>query len=108
KMLSFDFRAGGVYRMRLTYSALAEGRGKTSADSDEVEVRLVRIEPGQRIVQEVDFASDDPSFTGTMRMTWIFEPADGGTLVTVRAEDVPDGIRPDDHQAGLQLSLANL
>jgi len=94
--------------MRLTYAAIVEGRGKTSPDSDEVEVRLVHIEPEQRIVQEVDFASDDPSFTGMMRMIWIFEPTAEGTLVTVRAEDVPNGIRPDDHQAGLDSSLANL
>jgi uncharacterized protein YndB with AHSA1/START domain len=108
KMLIFDFRAGGGYRMRLTYEDPSEGRGKTSLDSDEVDVRLVRIEPGQRIVQEVDFDSDDASFKGTMRMTWMFESAHGGTLVHVRAENVPDGIRPEDHQAGLDSSLANL
>lgn len=107
-VLSFDFRTGGGYRMRLTYETPAEGRGKTSPSTDEVGVRLVRIEPGERIVQEVDFAGDDPSFTGTMRMTWRFEPAAGGTVVTVRAENVPDGIRPEDHQAGLDASLANL
>ncbi|MCP1726565.1 uncharacterized protein YndB with AHSA1/START domain [Natronospira proteinivora] len=108
KMLSFDFRAGGGYRMRLTYENSNEGQGKTSADSDETEVRLVRIDPGQRIVQEVDFDSDDPSLKGTMRMTWIFEASDGGTLVQVHAENVPEGIRPEDHQAGLDSSLANL
>lgn len=94
--------------MRLTYQNPNKGQGKTSADSDETEVRLVRLDPGQRIVQEVDFDSDDPSFKGTMRMTWNFEAADGGTLVQVRAENVPEGIRPEDHQAGLDSSLANL
>jgi hypothetical protein len=43
-----------------------------------------------------------------MRMTRTLEPGDGGTLVTVRAESVPEGIRPEDHQAGLRSSLANL
>jgi uncharacterized protein YndB with AHSA1/START domain len=108
KMLRFDFRAGGSYRMRLTYKGSHDGRGKTSDDSDEVEVRLVSLEPGQRIVQEGEFESDDPAFAGTMRMTWTFEPSDGGTRVTVRAENVPEGIRPEDHQAGLNSSLANL
>jgi uncharacterized protein YndB with AHSA1/START domain len=108
EMLSFDFRAGGGYRMRLTYREPNEGRGKTSRDSDEVEVRLIRIDPGLRIVQEVDFDSDDPSFSGTMMMTWVLEPAKGGTLVEVRAENVPEGIRPEDHQAGLESSLSNL
>ena len=107
-MLAFDFRAGGRYRMRLTYKDPTQGQGKTSSDSDEVEVRFVRIDSGQRIVQEVDFVSDDPSFAGTMRMTWIFESTDQGTLVQVRAENVPEGIRADDHQAGLDASLENL
>lgn len=108
KMLRFDFRAGGGYRMRLTYKDGQDGRGKTSDDSDEVEVRLVRLEPGRHIVQEIDFESDDPSFANTMRMTWTFEPSEDGTRVTVRAENVPKGIRAEDHQAGLNSSLANL
>lgn len=108
EMLRFDFRAGGGFRMRLTYEPSAGGKGKTSADADEVKVRLVHVEPGRSIVQEVDFDSDDPAFAGTMRMTWTLEPAEGGTRVTVRAEDVPEGIRPEDHQAGLDASLANL
>lgn len=108
KMLHFDFRVGGSYRMRLTYKDSHDGRGKTSDNSDEVRVQLVSLEPEQRIVQEINFDSDDPSFAGTMRMTWTFEPSDGGTRVTVRAENVPEGIRPEDHQAGLDSSLANL
>jgi uncharacterized protein YndB with AHSA1/START domain len=107
-MLHFDFRAGGSYRMRLIYNGIHDGRGKTSDDSDEVEMRLVSLEPGQRIVQEGEFESEDPAFAGTMRMTWTFEPSDGGTRVTVCAENVPEGIRPEDHQAGLNSSLANL
>ena len=46
--------------------------------------------------------------SGVMRMTWTFQPEGTGTLVTVRAENVPDGIRPEDHQAGLSSSLQNL
>ena len=107
-MVRFDFRAGGGYRMRLTYDARQDGRGKTSHDSDEVEVRFVHLEPQRRIVQEVDFESDDPSFAGTMRLTWTFVASAGGTRVTVRAENVPEGIRPEDHQAGLGSTLANL
>lgn len=107
-MLHFDFRTGGSYRMRLTYEDPHEGRGKTSDDSDEVQVQLVSVEPGERIVQEINFDSDDPLFAGTMRMIWTFERSDGGTRVMVRAENVPGGIRPEDHQAGLDSSLANL
>jgi hypothetical protein len=55
KMLHFDFRPGGSYRMRLTYKGSHAGRGKTSDDSDEVEVRWVSLELGQHIVQEAGF-----------------------------------------------------
>jgi uncharacterized protein YndB with AHSA1/START domain len=107
-MLRFEFRVGGGYRLRLTYRDPHDGRGKTSDAADEVEARWVDVEPDRRLVQEVDFASDDPAFHGTMRMTWTLRPEGTRTLVTVRAEDVPDGIRPGDHRAGLEASLGNL
>ena len=107
-MLHFDFREGGSYRMRLTYSEPESGRGKTSEDSDEVAVQIKKLVDGRRIVQEVLFESDDPAFSGVMRMIWTFEPHEDGTRVTVRAEDVPAGIHPNDHDAGLKSSLENL
>lgn len=107
-MLHFDFREGGSYRMRLTYAEPQKGRGKSSEDSDEVEVRLTKLEDGQRIEQEVTFESEDPAFSGIMRMIWTFQSEEDGTLVTVRAENVPEGIRPEDHEAGLNSSLKNL
>lgn len=108
KMLHFDFREGGSYRMRLTYARPQHGQGKTSADADEVEVRLTKLEDGQRIEQEVTFQSEDRAFSGVMRMIWTFQAEGNATLVTVRAENVPEGIRPEDHEAGLSASLENL
>ena len=107
-MLHFDFRQGGSYRMRLTYAEPQQGRGKTSQDYDEVEARLTKLEEGRKIEQEIDFASEDPLFAGVMRMIWTFQPESEGTLVTIRAENVPEGIRPEDHDAGLNSSLENL
>lgn len=107
-MLHFDFREGGSYRMRLSYRNPEDGRGKTSDDADEVEVRLIKLIDGQRIEQAVTFESDDPEFSGVMRMTWTIEPKKDGTLVTIRAEDVPRGIRPEDHLAGMTSTLDNL
>jgi hypothetical protein len=43
-----------------------------------------------------------------MQMTWTLDPAKNGTLVTIRAEDVPRGIRPEDHEAGMNSTLDNL
>ena len=66
----FDARPGGSYRMVLTYSDASGAPGKATAESDIVEARFVDIVPGERVVQAVDFVSDDPAYAGTMTMTW--------------------------------------
>ena len=104
----FDPRPGGSYRLVLTYADPSDGRGKSSADSDVVEVRYVDIVPDDRVVQAVDFVSDDPAFAGTMTMTWTVEAVDGGTRVEITADDVPDGVSAEDHAAGLTSSLDQL
>jgi hypothetical protein len=55
----FDPRPGGSYRMILTYADASIASGKTTADVDIVEARFVDLVPGVRIVQAVDFVSDD-------------------------------------------------
>lgn len=108
EMLHFDFREGGSYRMRLTYAEPHVGRGKTSEDADDVDVRLTTLDVGRRIEQEIAFESDDPAFAGVMRMVWALRAEGDRTLVTVRAENVPEGIRPEDHEAAMRSSLDNL
>ena len=82
--------------------------GKATADSDIVEARFVDVVPSVRLVQAVDFVSDDPAFAGTMTMTWELSAENSGTRVVIRADDVPSGIAPGDHTLGMQSSLANL
>lgn len=108
EMLEFDFRPGGHFRLRLRYLDPRHTQGKTSADTDEAFVRITDILPDERIVTCVTFESDDPRFAGEMKGTWSFTPTAGGTLVEVRAENVPEGIRPEDHDAGMRSTLANL
>lgn len=104
----FDARPGGTYRLVLTYDDASAAHGKATGDSDVVEARFVELVPGERVVQAVDFESDDPSVAGTMTMTWSVTAVDGGTRVDITATDVPDGISAADHAAGLASSLANL
>src|ERR671930_1824685 len=104
----FDARPGGSYRMVLTYSDASGAPGKATVDSDIVEARFVDIVPGERVVQAVDFVSDDPAYAGTMIMAWEVTPGDAGTRVNVVAEAVPDGISAEDHAAGLDSSLTKL
>jgi uncharacterized protein YndB with AHSA1/START domain len=104
----FDARPGGSYRMVLTYADASGAPGKATADSDIVEGRFLDVVPGARVVQAVDFVSDDPAYAGTMTMTWEVTAVDAATRVEIRADDVPDGISAEDHAAGLASSLANL
>jgi len=104
----FDPRPGGSYRLVLTYADASASPGKASTDSDVVEARFVDLVPGARVVQAVDFVSDDPAYAGTMTMTWEITAVDGGTRVDITADNVPDGVSPEDHAAGLTSSLANL
>ncbi len=103
----FDARPGGTYRMVLTYDDPAVA-GKSGGADDVVEARFVAIEPGVQVVQEVDFVSDDPTFAGTMTMTWEVTATPGGSRVKIRADGVPDGISAADHAEGMASSLANL
>ncbi|MBW9216102.1 SRPBCC family protein [Mumia sp. zg.B53] len=104
----YDLRPGGSYRMVLTYEDVTTVTGKATADSDVVEARFVELVPGARVVEAVEFPSDDPAYAGTMTMTWTVARAGSGTRVEVRADDVPSGISAADHRAGLASSLANL
>lgn len=106
EILDFEPRPGGAFRMALHYSE--PGRGKTTEDTDVVNSEFAELVPGKRVVQLVRFKSDDPAFAGTMRMVWDLEPATGGTRVIFLAEDVPEGISKQDHDAGLKSSLENL
>lgn len=104
----FDPRPGGTYRLVLTYADASASPGKATADSDIVEGRFIDLVPGVRVVQAVEFVSDDPAYAGTMTMTWEVTAVEGGTRVDFVASDVPDGISAEDHAAGLASSLANL
>ncbi|MGE2717532.1 SRPBCC family protein [Mycolicibacterium litorale] len=104
----FDARAGGSYRMVLTYDDAPVAGGKTTTDSDVVEARFTAVEPNDRVVQEVDFTSPDAAFAGTMTMTWSVTAVDGRTRVDMTAVDVPPGISAEDHADGMNSSLSNL
>jgi uncharacterized protein YndB with AHSA1/START domain len=104
----FDARPGGSYRLVLTNADAATAAGKATNDTDIVEARFIEIVPDVRVVQVIDFVSDDPAYAGTMTMTWEVEAAEAGTRVEIRADNVPSGISAEDHAAGLASSLANL
>jgi uncharacterized protein YndB with AHSA1/START domain len=103
----FDARPGGGYRLTLTYDDEAT-RGKSGENADVVEVRFRAVDEPWQLVEEADFVSDDPDLAGTMTMTWSLEPVEQGTLVTITATDVPDGISSEDHATAFASTLSNL
>lgn len=104
----FDLRPGGSYRLVLTYDDSSAAPGKATVDSDVVDAQFVAVVPRSRVVQAVEFVSDDPAFAGTMTMRWEVTAEASGTRVDIVATDVPDGISAEDHAAGLASSLTNL
>jgi uncharacterized protein YndB with AHSA1/START domain len=106
---SFDPREGGTYRMALTYEQRDHSvPGKTSQHSDVVRGRFLKLVADERIVQVVEFESEDPAFAGAMKMTWTLTAVPSGTEVAILCENVPEGIRQEDHAAGLKSTLDNL
>jgi uncharacterized protein YndB with AHSA1/START domain len=106
---AFDARDGGAYQMSLTYVGTDHSTlGKTSEHADVVQGIFLKLIPDERIVQLVEFESDDPAFAGTMTMTWTLVAVPEGTKVTIVCENVPEGIRQDDHDAGMRSTLENL
>ncbi|MGW4402952.1 SRPBCC family protein [Nonomuraea sp. NPDC004702] len=104
----WDARPGGGFRMVLTYLDPTDSPGKTSDATDVVDVELAELVPPELVVQRAVFEADDPSYAGTMTMTWHLTAVGEGTEVTVTATDVPPGIDQAVHEAGIASSLANL
>ncbi|WP_245736114.1 SRPBCC domain-containing protein [Virgibacillus subterraneus] len=82
--------------------------GKTSEDTDVVRGIFLKLVEDKQIVQEIKFKSEDPSFAGAMIMTWALDTVSEGTKVTIICENVPEGIRQEDHEASLKSTLGNL
>jgi len=82
--------------------------GKSSEHTDIVRGRFIELVPNERIVQVTEFESENPAFAGTMILTWSLAALAGGTRVTILCENVPEGIRQQDHDAGLRSTLENL
>jgi uncharacterized protein YndB with AHSA1/START domain len=103
----FDARPGGGYRMVLSYDDPSVP-GKSGAGRDVVEVAFVEVVAPVRVVEAVEFGTDDPALTGTMTMTWSIAAHPDGSLVTVTARDVPPGIDHDVHEAAFRSTLGHL
>lgn len=102
-------REGGTFRVSLTYQNPEDlQRGKTAGATDTYQGRFVKLVPYELIVEAIEFESQELGFAGEMTMTVTLADVDGGTEVTLRYDNVPAGIRPEDNETGSRQSLQKL
>ncbi|SHM78902.1 SRPBCC family protein [Gracilibacillus kekensis] len=105
----FDARDGGAYRMSLTYVDTDHSlQGKTSENTDIIKGKFLEFVPNKRVVQLIEFESEDPVYSGEMIMTWTLTAVPKGTKVSIDCKNVPEGIQKADHKVGLSSTLENL
>ncbi len=104
---TFEAWEGGAFRVSLTYDA-PTGTGKTTAHTDTYHGRFVELVPNERVVEVVEFETDDPALQGEMTITTTLADADGGTDLTAVHEGLPPGVSPADNELGWKMSLAKL
>ena len=104
---AFDARAGGSFRISLTYDAPTRA-GKTTAHTDTYHGRFAKLVPNEQVVEVVEFETTDPALRGEMTITTTLVDADGGTDVLVVYEGLPPGVPPADNETGTRMALAKL
>jgi len=104
----FEAREGGLVRMSLHYDAPDVDAGKTTASTDTYRARFLQLVPQEKIVQAIEFESDDPSYAGEMVMTVSISGMRQGTNLTIAFDNIPPGIALEDNEAGTESSLAKL
>jgi uncharacterized protein YndB with AHSA1/START domain len=105
----WDLKVGGGYEMSLHYpESDTTSKGKTSGKEDRYSAKFMELVPGRKIVQTINFNSDDQDLSGEMIMEVTLEPERSGTKVTIVFRNIPPGIRPEDNEAGTESSLEKL
>lgn len=103
----FDAREGGSFRVSLSYDA-PTGTGKTTAHTDTYHGRFVKLVKDERVVEVVEFETEDPAMRGEMTITITLADADGATDVLAVHDRLPPGLSTADNEVGWRSSLAKL
>lgn len=103
----FEAREGGMFRISLTYDTPTTA-GKTSESTDTFHGRFVRLVPDTKVVQVVEFETDDPALQGEMTITYTLTDSGSGTDLMGLHENLPPGVPPDDNEMGWSMSIDKL
>jgi uncharacterized protein YndB with AHSA1/START domain len=105
---AFDAREGGTFRISLTYDSESRA-GKTTGRTDTFHGRFIELVPPERVVQVVEFETEDPALRGEMTVRYdLVGAGDGTTYLAAEHENLPPGLSPDDNALGWRLTLAQL
>ncbi len=107
KIHYFNFEVGGSYSMSLFYSN-NEMVGKTQANEDRFTSKFITIETDRKIVQSIQFDTENTESANEMLMEINLEPKGDQTLVTFNFKNLPQEIDPKDNEAGTESSLEKL
>jgi uncharacterized protein YndB with AHSA1/START domain len=103
----FEPWEGGTFRVSLTYESENES-GKTSAQTDTYHGRFVELVPNSRVIELIEFETEDPALAGEMRVTTTLRDVEGGTELSARHEGLPPGVKLEDNELGWRMSLEKL
>lgn len=104
---AFEAWVGGRLRISLTYDSLAEA-GKSSAHTDTYHGRFVELVRNEKVVQTMQFETNDPQMMGEMRVTYELTEDRGSTNLRAVHDFVPDGVLAEDNELGWRMSLDKL
>jgi uncharacterized protein YndB with AHSA1/START domain len=103
----FDPRAGGSFRVSLTYDA-PTATGKSTAHTDTYHGYFDKLVPNEQVVEVIEFETAEPGLRGEMTMTTTLAEVDGGTDVVIVHQGIPESIPAADNETGMRMALANL
>lgn len=109
KITQFEPKVGAGYQMTLSYPpGETKMKGKTSEKEDKFYAKFVELQPHEKIVESIQFDSQDAAFSGEMMMEIKLEPIKIGTRVTFVFKNIPKGIDPKDNEAGTKSTLEKI
>ena len=104
---AFEPHEGGVFRISLTYDEPTD-TGKTTSRTDSFHGRFIELVPDTKVVQVVEFETDDASVSGEMTISYRLSETAEGTQITGLHENVPPGVDPAQNELGWTISLGKL
>ena len=103
----FQPSVGGRVRISLTYLDDTQV-GKTGEHTDTYHGRFTELKPYEKIVEELQFESEEEGLRNRMSLTFLLEEIKEGTKLTVIHEGLPESISMKDNELGWLEALEQL